>query len=209
MDNEAIKIIENAIRSGTDKHATRRELVSQGLPTTGFDDVYATALKRLGVSEPKMQMPKLAPSGEVPLKVIKPSKKPIKFFIEVIIVCILVGGGFHFELHKKALAWIFNTIPSGAEEQEGSINTEINFGDGVLKKKVDATVASAQIYRGRMLDYEGVCTDIAVVEPVMCKEKKETISIFTRLSDGSYYCVDEAGKVGTTPFSTESEVGCK
>ena len=90
------------------------------------------------------------------------------------------------------------------EDPEG-----LNFSDFLMQQKVAATAASANMYGGRMGSYEGVCSDITIVDPIQCAETPETFAIFAPLSDGQYYCSDSTSFTGTITGPLRDTVLCQ
>jgi hypothetical protein len=81
------------------------------------------------------------------------------------------------------------------------MNTNWNiFGDGedvgsrvgetLIISKIETTAASAKLYRGRMGFYDGVCEDITVVAPIVCKNSSDYFLMYAPLTPTSYYCAD-------------------
>lgn len=202
MDGEKRTLIEASIKRGDTKYKTRDELVSQGYATEGFDLLYATALTHLRVQQPKEKMStSLLVTGEMPLSNRFEKKRvhiyrsySIKMMLFLLLCAVVLWFGVR-ELYpiisKDAVSTEIDLWGKRVEKGVG-INP-LNATDSLLQTKVESTAASANLFVGRMGFFEGVCKDISVVSPVQCSESATGFAIFTRLSNGSFYCVDRAG----------------
>ncbi len=212
MTTEQTDIIKQSLTEGKDRHATRRELISQGVSTQDFDTAFNGVLGELGISEPKQAMPKLNATGEAPVYFKTHRKVRVLRVVRLcVLVCILLGVAWYaFEgsgVYKIPIpSLIQDTYNSSIFVREHS---DVSFADSILKTKVDATVASAQISGKRMGDYTGVCKDITVVPPVACKESEKSFAIFVPLSNGTQYCVDSTQKVSSFVDPSPNIALCK
>jgi hypothetical protein len=197
MATEQESYIETAIKMGKDKHTTHRELVSEGIATTDFEDNYRAVLTRLGVSEPKPPAPVMIPSGEVKAHIRKPKNRfgLMRAFFILILCCVLAGVLWF--LSPKMPQVLDILLPTIDSISTGSTPSSASFGEGIIKTKVDATFASARIYKGKLLDYQGACTGVSVVPPVACKENTVSLVIYAPLEGKGYYCVDSSGATGS------------
>ena len=212
MSTEQKAIIEQSLKAGIDRHATRRELISQGVSTQGFDEVYETILKEQGISEPRPQMPRILPSVDTSIYIGRNKHRRVVAILKMILLVAALAGlllyGLQANIQKELNDWIFNMI--GHSTVGSKVTTEsLSFSDSILQTKVNATVASANIYASRMGSYEGVCKDISVVAPVVCKEVAGTFAIFVPLSDGTLYCVDSTKKTSGSVAVSATVATCK
>jgi hypothetical protein len=202
MDTDKRTIIQESVKRGENKLATRSALISQGFGTEGFDALYAEALTELGVSEPKEKMPtSLLTTGESALSVRfekKLQKNRIAYVVKLILflaVCsVLVFAGtqaLYPLISKKALSEEVFRWGKRVESETGL--NPLYATDSLLQAKVESTAASANLYVGRMGFFEGVCKDNSVVAPVQCTESSTGFAVFVPLSNGTYFCIDRSG----------------
>jgi hypothetical protein len=202
MDADKRTIIKESIARKETRLKTRSELISQGFGSEGFDALYAELLTELGVQEPKEQMPtSLLTTGEAPLSNRFEKKRASKRIHNIVtllvflMVCLALlwfaVTALYPLITKKAITEEVQNWGERVEEKSGF--NPLSSADSLLQAKVESTAASANLYVGRMDFYEGVCTDISVVEPVICTESKTGFAIFVRLSDGTFYCADRTG----------------
>lgn len=115
------------------------------------------------------------------------------FLVGLLILC--VSGYLHFK-NVETTGNVFESLPMmdqidtswdflGEGEDIGSRVSET-----LIISKVETTAASAKLYRGRMGFYDGVCDDITVVAPIVCKNTSEYFLIYSALTPTSYYCAD-------------------
>jgi len=69
-------------------------------------------------------------------------------------------------------------------------------------------VASAEVFRGRYFDYNGLCADIGLPPSVQCSDSESTYRFWMRLSDGALYCADHQGFNGTVGSIDPQESAC-
>lgn len=210
MPQDKLVLAKKLIGEGMDRHDALRRFIAQGVSTEDFQDTYTKAISELGVTEPQQAMPEIV-SGEMSLKSIK-HKSPIIMMLMACVAVVFFFGGMYLILTENIPAKILDLLPTGSHNQT---NTQFqtssespSFSDAVLKKKIDSTMASVRIYKSRMLDYQGVCSDIAVVLPIMCKEMTASVVVYAKDSKGTTYCVDGTGKSGNTIKQTETTISC-
>jgi hypothetical protein len=202
MDAEKKTIIKESITRKETKLKTRGALISQGFGSEGFDALYAEVLAELGAQEPKEQMPtSLLTTGEAPLSNRFDKKRATQRLHYIFTLVLFLGvcalllwfgiKAIYPLITKDAISQEVNNWGERMEESTGL--NPLNSTDSLLQAKVESTAASANIYVGRMDFFEGVCSDISVVPPVNCSESATGFAIFTRLSNGTFYCVDRTG----------------
>ena len=110
----------------------------------------------------------------------------IKIFIVVVVAALLLGGFYFF----------FTTVPESEAEQ--------------IQKTAELKRyhATANVYRGRVASFDGVCQGLLLSDDFTCHNTDEAYALETRLSTGEYLCIDTDGEVGMSFFSKESETAC-
>ncbi|MFM2381723.1 MAG: hypothetical protein RLZZ76_490 [Candidatus Parcubacteria bacterium] len=209
MSPEKLALAKKLIGEGMDRHDALRRFIAHGVSTEDFQVVFTQALAELKMPEPKQVMPTLLGQSE---RFTSERKRvsPIAAILTLLIGTVVFFGGIYILLTGNIFGKLLDSIPTrGNYDSESPSPQSRTFGDAVLKKKVDSTMASVRIYKGRMMDYQGVCSDVAVVPPIMCKEMKDTVVVYAEDSTGLLYCVDGAGKSGSSVGTTKSEVFCK
>jgi hypothetical protein len=68
--------------------------------------------------------------------------------------------------------------------------------------------ASARQFQGRMYDYKGVCSELALSEGVLCADEVAGYRVLERHSEGGYYCGDHTGFVGKIGSPPASALAC-
>lgn len=56
--------------------------------------------------------------------------------------------------------------------------------------------AAAKQFQGRMYDYKGVCSELALQDGVICADGAEGYRVLERRSEGGYFCADHTGFLG-------------
>jgi hypothetical protein len=117
-----------------------------------------------------------------------------RFFFLVGLGAICFSGYLHLQ-NIPTTSNILESLPI-----MNQIDSNWNFGEGedigsrvsetLIISKVETTAASAKLYRGRMGFYDGVCDDITVVAPIVCKNASEYFVMYAPLTPKSYYCAD-------------------
>jgi len=125
---------------------------------------------------------------------------PFMFFT---IASILIFGD-SFQGFSPQMQLNFNN-PSLYENTEGGLT----FNDFLLQSNVKGTEASARIWGSTMGSYDGVCSDIAVVDPVVCQESGTSYVIYAPLSNGTYYCLDSSGFNGVIESTSGVQESCQ
>jgi hypothetical protein len=196
MATEQEQAIEASLQAGDDRHTTRRALVSQGISTSDFEKTYTSVLTRLGIEEPKPPAVKRIPSGEV-ASIARRRKRGSGFFNFLLTAfLIVVIGGCVALLFPSVQKVITTFIDTYGNMDRGASKERFSVGKSIIETKVDATFASARIYKGKLLDYQGACTGVTVVAPVACKENAVSLVMYAPLAEGGYYCVDSSGGTG-------------
>lgn len=210
MSQEKLELAKKLIGEGMDRHDALRRFIAQGVSTEDFQELFSQALVELKMPEPTRAMPTLIGESER-LSSVRKRVSPITAILTICISTVLFFGGIYILLSGNIFGKMLDfIIPTGGESfSESTTPQSHTFGDAVLKKKVDSTMASVRIYKNRMLDYQGVCADVAVVPPVMCKEMKETAVVYAQDSAGALYCVDGTGQSGSSVATTKTTVYCK
>jgi hypothetical protein len=201
MAPEKIALAKKLLGEGLDRHDALRRFISLGVSTEDFSQVYSQALVELGIPEPKQDMPDMSATGERDLR---PHDHRHNQFLRlssaVLVLCSLVG---------ILLYVLYSGISYTPSNETLGTPSTVSAGDAVLQKKVDATAASGHIYRGRLGTYDGVCKDISVIPPVMCREATTGFAVYVPLSNGTQYCVDSTKKVGSTVEIGDTYARCK
>lgn len=203
MEDDKIELIKKLIQEKNGRHQTRRALVSAGYGTDDFNALYDTALAQLGVSEPKGEMSNMLATGESTIYRNDPYAHGMPrlihnlkvTFVFLVLFCAVVVGGYLLFSYISMPRISDGPIMWGKAVTKKDATETLGFSDTVLQTKVKATVASAIIYGSRMGGYDGVCRDITVVAPVVCRETPQALFvIYAPLSDGTYSCEDKAEK---------------
>jgi hypothetical protein len=221
MDNERNQIIQNGVKAKKQKSDIRKELIGAGYRTGDFDELYASTLTELGFQEPvppkvtvgtKTYIPPEFGGTQVTLPHANSGTNYVKGALIGVICIALVASAFFFgsqlldtstNISNEPLKW-------GKERvQEKEEDVGLSFGDEVLQTKVKATVASAMIQGGRMGSYDGVCKDISVVAPIVCKQTENSFMMYVPMSNGTYFCEDEKQQGSIVPLSPAQKMSCR
>ncbi len=218
MEDEKIELLKTLIQEKNGRHEARRALVSAGYGTDDFNTLYDTALVQLGVLEPKGEMPNMLATGESTVYRNDPyahgiprlvHNLKVTFVFAVLLIAVVVGGYFLFsyismpKISDGPIMWGKTIVKNDSPETLG-------FSDTVLQTKVKATAASAIIYGSRMGGYDGVCHDITVVAPVVCRQTPGAVFIiYAPLSDGTYFCEDKSENAVFVPKKPLEGESCK
>ena len=200
MEETNTLLVKRLLQEGKVKEDIRREFISQGLSTEGFEETYQKYVKELGI---KPESPVVHPVfdqaysfGPAAMDSEKPYQSTGAFLKEVRrgvslfwVFAVLVIVGL-----CVVVLWYFLTFQTSG----GSV-----LNDDLIKSKVESTVASARIQGGRMGGYDGVCKDISVVDPVLCSGTPSAFAIYAPLSGGTFYCSDSTGFKGEIAHTPE------
>jgi hypothetical protein len=81
--------------------------------------------------------------------------------------------------------------------------------DFVAQARVDTMFTAGKRYYSRILTYEGVCSDVVIQKPAVCRSTEETFVVYTPLSNGKYYCRDTDGYKAVQAARPDSPLTCK
>lgn len=200
MTPDQESLITRLIGENASRDAIKRELISQGYATSGFDETYARLLKELHKEEPKLvQKPpsfaRLSETGtfqkqalqhrrQLPISVVISKTLKGVLVIALFILCgyLLYHSGF-FEQYLAPVFSRFGTAPS-------STSSDLSPSDFYWKERVGLMSQSARLYATRMGGIEGVCKDIIVTDPLRCTESAKGYAIYVALSNDKFYCED-------------------
>lgn len=207
MDEQKKALISRMITEGKTRHVTRGELISEGMDTVGFEELYASALVTLGAKEPKEpvhQISALQATGEVPLHAHVTHTSFFayivrlgKFVLGIAIIALVAFYMVQTVLPVLKTKTIESTSTGEAEQMHNTQGVNpLGATDILLQSKVSVLVNAANFYVGRMSFFDGVCKDIGVLQPVLCTESPTGFAIFVGQANGSYYCTDKAGFSG-------------
>lgn len=212
MEEEKKQLIKKMVENGSDREDIRRELISQGLNTKDFETEYATLVKETPVipSEPKQK--RTSTEGRIlgdfeslssrALRDNAPAITLRAMLFYTLSFVLVFGIALYAWTQGNVLMTFFGIDGSDIQRIEQSLNVK----DRLLQGKVTATASSAKVQGKRLLSYQGVCGDIAVVKPVVCKQVGESFVVFAQLSDGTYYCVDSNGFSGVVNRIASTEM---
>ena len=210
METNRKEHIKKLMLEGKDREAVRMELISQGESTANLHEEYQALREELKMPEPKPPVPpRVAFSANADAEKFvaehkaQIEKKWLRRFLTIVLVIGVLCGVVFFGV--KGLPSLLQNLPGDRVGQTEEGNTSP--ADVLLLSKVESTAASAKLYRGRMGFYDGVCKDITVVEPVVCKNTSEYFMIYAPLGSGGYYCTDSnnfSGEV-SRPKSTRCQ----
>lgn len=140
---------------------------------------------------------------------VKITRYAMMLFLVFVFAGLLFLGGNTLLKFLKGPGISDEPIKWGTQEDAKTAGDE-EFSDSLIETKVEATVASANIYGGTMGGmFDGVCKDISVVAPVKCKQTPNSYTIFAQLAGGKYYCVDKLGFRGTVEKVPTSGSSCR
>jgi len=115
---------------------------------------------------------------------------------------IIFFNGIAYISSFPALQQLVNFEIAPSHEGEDT-RDRFNVGDVLARSRVETTAASAKIFGNRMIgDYTGACSDITVVEPVICRAINTSFVVYAPLAEG-YHCVDATGFSGTVAYTAE------
>jgi len=213
MEQEARALIKRLLEEGERYDDVRRAIISHGYSTDGFEDVYSELQQELGIHEPP---PTSTTEERVPNNMMGEDAKhysspsiriddtsqlvpniiKIATGILVMVVAVIVLSGKGGDLRERFFG----------EAQNGS---ELSAGDVVKKGNLVSYQTSSQIYRDRILDYQGLCQSIGINRAVYnCVENSDAYAIEAPLSDGRFYCIDSTDFSGITETSIGSRASC-
>lgn len=204
MEQEVRARIKALLEEGERDDDVRRALISEGLNTEGFAEVYQELTDELGI-EKKTPQP---PTPSVPHPEPNPVRRAEKEVYSQNAMRVQRSNALSntFKVLIGSFVLVFAIIMlSGI----GPRIWESLFGDFTVSHSTQSPVdidresnlrtmqISAQAYRGKLLDYGGLCRSIGVDNKTYhCTENTETYAIEAQLSDGSYFCVDSTGFAG-------------
>lgn len=212
MQEEARALVHRLLQEGKRYDDVRRELISQGFGTEGFEKEYPEIQKELGIEEPPPtpvvpQRPTFATPAEDVTKLSKEhSGKKIGSIVgsivKILVALLVIGiavilfSGYGREMRH----WVVE------KESQGVLYPE----DLVHQARLDTLQNAAEAYRKRSLDFVGVCSDIGVNGDVYsCSENGESYAIKKELSNDKWYCVDSAGFRGILDAEPKTAFVCQ
>jgi hypothetical protein len=210
MPQDKLALAKQLVGEGMDRHDALRRFIALGVSTEDFQSLFTQALAELGMPEPTAPMPTHLETEKA--FIVKAQKSPMVMMLVGLMATITFFGGVFFFVTEDVPNRILDfVIPTGSMSvaDSDSQSEQVTFSDAVLKKKIESTMASVRIYKGRMLDYQGVCTDVAVVPPVTCKEMTNSVVVYAKDKNGALYCVDGTGKSGSRIELTKTAIACK
>jgi hypothetical protein len=199
MDTQQEAVIKEMLMQGADRHTARRELVSRGVTTDGFEAAYEQLSSSYGLSSYETQ------PSEVSLthKPKRSSASVGELLVGLLVLLFVCAAGISLALYGT---YLHNPWSEMTNERT---DKSLQFGDTIAQSKVDATHASVQLYKARMLDYQGVCTSVAVVAPIVCLENTVSAVVYAPVGEGGLYCKDGEGGVGSMVDTSGPVYLCK
>lgn len=189
---ERKEFIYKLVEENKTRHEVHGALISEGYATAGYDQEYAQILAEKGISEPRPQtVPQQYLSKPVNATPHTTHVAIPKVAVLLVFLALISGAAYGvYSLTKESVPEAQEEIQWGVEEDQVVSEEGFNFSDFLLKSKVEATAASANVSGGRMGSYGGACADIIVVAPVECLDTEQSFAVFAPMSTGVYYCVD-------------------
>ncbi len=68
--------------------------------------------------------------------------------------------------------------------------------------------AAAEQFKGRMYDFDGVCSELILAEGVICADEEISYRVLERHKENGYYCIDHTGFAGQIPSPPASVLAC-
>lgn len=210
MNPQQEELIRSLVLQKRSREDIKHEVISQGFSSKGFEESYVKMLNETHMEEPKTattttaeKLEAMGFTSDAPSS-LKGKSTRSHFFPVIIVVCVLFIGVYLFLVYGMHFSFDLSHRNGGANGQD-----DMSVADSVLRSKVDVTAESAQYYDHTMGSYDGVCTGIAVVNPIKCSATAENYSIFTVLSTGDVYCTDSSGFKGILDHLSDGNGLCK
>ena len=217
MKDERYELIKKALQEGKRRDDVRRELITNGFSTEGFEAQYQTAMKELGIeeststtSEPAFKLADRILSEKAIVRTITQtpsSKKWIRMLIEVVLllVVIMLAAGL-FRLYG---VYQSKSAADKHNSEEGQPLNEFSFADSITKAQMTTLQISAEQYKRKLFDYGGLCISIGIPDDVFCSENIKEYAMESLLSSGLFYCIDSTEFSGITQSSKRDAFSCK
>lgn len=68
--------------------------------------------------------------------------------------------------------------------------------------------SSGKQFLGRMYDYKGVCSELALADGVLCADSESNYRVLERRVEGGYFCTDHTGFVGPISSPPAGKIAC-
>lgn len=213
MTPDQESLITRLIGEDAPRDAIKRELISQGYKTGGFDETYVRLLGELHKEEPTsaLKPPSFASLSEtgtfqkqalvyhrqrLPMAAIL--GKTLKGILVIALFCLCVFLLYRSGFLEQYLLPVLGHLKTTASSTPGDLSAT----DYYWKERVGLMSQSARLYVTRMGGLEGVCKDIVVTDPLQCTESAHGYAIYVAVSNDRFYCEDNtnfAGMISALP----------
>lgn len=194
MEDTRLPFIKKLLQEGKYKDDIKRELISQGFASDGYEVLYEKLIVELGIEEPKKPAtrtftPDITFNTKNDVHADYPRPKRHRMSpLPLVLFLVLVGAAFFFWQQSQTSDEATPLWGEGSFLE--ALFNGLSVGDKVLQSKVKTTAVSAGLFGNRMNSLDGVCRDITVVSPILCQGTHTSFTIFTKMSSGDYFCID-------------------